>query len=74
MYSILLQQIKLTDTEVKETTYFETGKKKKERKKESSIYTAFPKQSNYLLGDTPTNKWRRSPQIRVLPILPSLIK
>ena len=31
MYSILLQQIKLTDTEVKETTYFETGKKKKER-------------------------------------------
>ena len=72
MYSILLQHIKLTDTEVKETTYFETGKKKK--KKESSIYTAFPKQSNYLLGDTPTNKWRRSPQIRVLPILPSLIK
>jgi hypothetical protein len=29
MYSILLQQIKLTDREVKETTYFETGKKRK---------------------------------------------
>ena len=28
MYSILLQQSKLTDTEVKETTYFETGQKK----------------------------------------------
>ena len=28
VYSILLQQSKLTDTEVKETTYFETGQKK----------------------------------------------
>ena len=32
MYSILLRQIKLTYTEVKETTYFETDKKKKKKK------------------------------------------
>ena len=39
MYSILLRQIKLTDTEVKETTYFETGKKKKKKVRKNQAFT-----------------------------------
>ena len=41
MYSILLRQIKLTDTEVKETTYFETGKKKKKVRKNQAFTLLF---------------------------------